>query len=185
MNDLDESHLAHLRARIRAGEDGATDDLVRAITPLVSTRCRRLLPCPADAEEATQDALMSVASKLDQFVEGRVFAAWVSVIASNSARSTYRRLKRHARETPHERMVEHGDPRTTSVIAGTRLDLLDALEALEEQNPEQAQAVVLRDLVGMSYDDVAQHTAEPLGTIKARIHRGRQFVRDRLVERLT
>jgi RNA polymerase sigma-70 factor (ECF subfamily) len=72
------------------------------------------------------------------------------------------------------------DPRTTSVIAGTRLDLLEALLDLERRHPALVESFVLRDLGELSYAEIAAVTASPLGTVKDRIHQARKFVQPRL-----
>ncbi len=69
------------------------------------------------------------------------------------------------------------DPRTTSVIAGTRLDLLEATETLEREHPQYVEPLLLRDVYGMSYDEIAEQVGAPLGTVKAQIHHGRKLVR--------
>ena len=94
-------------------------------------RCARFLPCREDAEEAAQDALIAIATKLSSFSGTGSFIGWVTVVASNSARSTYRSLKRRGGEQAVEHLPENFDPRTTSVIAGSRIDLMEALEQLE------------------------------------------------------
>ena len=63
-----------------------------------------------------------------------------------------------------------------SVIAGSRLDLLDAMEALEADKPELAQALVLRDICQLDYAEVAEQLGIPLGTAKSRIHQARKYV---------
>jgi RNA polymerase sigma-70 factor (ECF subfamily) len=73
--------------------------------------------------------------------------------------------------------LEKPDPRTTSVIAGTRLDLLDAMEIIERDHPQFVEPLILRDVYGMSYDDIAQLVGAPLGTVKAQIHHGRKLAR--------
>jgi RNA polymerase sigma-70 factor, ECF subfamily len=73
--------------------------------------------------------------------------------------------------------LERPDPRTTSVIAGTRLDLLEALETIEREHPQFVEPLILRDVYGMSYDDIAQQIGIPLGTVKAQIHHGRRLAR--------
>ena len=101
---------------------------------------------PQDAEEATQDALLAVARNIRRF-EGRSrFTTWLHAIAGNSARSTYRSLKRRAAEHLVDDLPSDPDPRTTSVIAGSRLDLLEALEVLAATSPEQVEPLVLRDV---------------------------------------
>src|SRR5690606_6388154 len=104
----------------------------------------RMLLHPQDAEEAAQDALLSVARNIGKFEGRSAFTTWLHAVASNSARSTYRSLKRRAAEQPTDELPTAADPRTTSVIAGSRLDLLEALETLASSNPELVDALVLR-----------------------------------------
>jgi RNA polymerase sigma-70 factor (ECF subfamily) len=98
------------------------------------------------------------------------------VVAVNSARTTYRRMKNQAISSD-VLPLEKPDPRTTSVIAGTRLDLLEAMEKIEREHPQFVEPLILRDVYGMSYDDIAQQIGVPLGTIKAQIHHGRKLAR--------
>ncbi|KRC65881.1 RNA polymerase subunit sigma-24 [Aeromicrobium sp. Root236] len=174
--DVDEQ----LIARARAGEAPAMEELLAAIRPRVVSRCARLLPHTLDAEEAAQDALLSIATHLKDYSGEGSFMGWVTVIASNSARQTYRTLKRRFAERSVDELPVSPDPRTTSVIAGSRLDLLDAIEALEQAHPATAEAFVLRDIGALPYDEIAALTQTPLGTVKARIHTARGFVRERL-----
>jgi RNA polymerase sigma factor (sigma-70 family) len=182
----EDAELEPLRLAALAGEAGAMEVLLHRVQPLLHRRCARLLPHRPDAEEAAQDALLAVSTRLATFSGRGSFSGWLQVVASNCARSTYRDLRRRFVE-------EHGvdsligrrpEARTTSVIAGSRLDLLDALESLEATRPAVVEAFVLRDLGGLSYDEIAERTGTKLGTVKARIHEARAFVRTRLTDRL-
>ncbi|WP_433206090.1 RNA polymerase sigma factor [Dactylosporangium sp. CS-047395] len=175
MDDLDVEELAR---RAAGGDGGARDALLARIEPQVMRQCRRILPCPQDAEEACQDALLQVALKISSFDGRSRFSTWLYVVAANCARQTYRTLKRRASEqaVPHL-PLDVPDPRTTSVIAGSRLDLLDALEQLEGHRPELVAPLVLRDLCELSYQEIAVHLAIPSGTLKSRIHDARKHVR--------
>lgn len=184
MTDDEQAELDRLRQEALRSPAGM-DALLRALQPIVMRRCARFLPYQGDAEEAGQDALLAIANKLHTFSGTGSFVGWVTVIASNSARSTYRSLKRRGSEHAYEVLPERGDPRTTSVIAGSRVDLLEALEAMEASKPHLVEAFVLRDLGGLPYDEVADQTGVPLGTAKARIHDARAFMRGRLLERLS
>lgn len=179
MARMDDAQVDDLRTRALT-DASAMEELLAALQPLVLARCGRLLPCPADAEEAAQDALLAVATKLGTFRGSGSFTGWVVVVASNAARGTYRSLKRRSQERGHVDPTKPVDPRTTSVIAGSRLDLLDAVEQLEAAHPELVESFVLRDLAGLTHAEVAAETRVPLGTAQARVHRGRQFVRRRL-----
>ncbi len=132
---------------------------------------------PQDAEEATQDALLLVATRIHQF-DGRArFTTWLHAVAANSARSTYRTLKRRSAERPTDELPPAPDPRTTSVIAGSRLDLLEALEVVGAQRPELVEPLVLRDVQQLDYNEIAALLGIPVGTVKSRIHSARQAVR--------
>lgn len=177
VGDLQAEELAH---RAAAGDAAALDALLGRIQPLVLARCVRFLPCRQDAEEACQDVLLQVARNITAF-EGRSrFSTWLYVIVTNCARQTYRSLKRRAAEQSRALPVDVADPRTTSVIAGSRLDLLDALERLEAHRPELVAPLVLRDLCQLDYTEIAEQLAIPVGTLKSRIHHARRHIRSSL-----
>lgn len=167
--------LARLAA---AGDRGALDDLLAEIRPEVVRRCGRFLPCREDAEEAAQDVLLQVARKIGTF-EGRSrFSTWLHTVVANCARQKYRELKRRAAERPTPVVTDlHPDPRTTSVIAGSRLDLLEALDRLEREHPHLVAPLVYRDLCRLEYVEAAERAGIPLGTFKSRLHEARRQVR--------
>jgi RNA polymerase sigma-70 factor (ECF subfamily) len=165
--------LATLAAQ---GDRRALELLLAEIQPRVRRICGRMLLYPEDAEEAAQDALVLVTTRIHTF-EGRSrFTTWLHAVAANSARATYRRLKRRAAELPTDELPPSADPRTTSVIAGSRLDFLEALEALAVEHPTLVEPLVLRDLQELEYADIADLLEIPVGTVKSRIHTARQFV---------
>ncbi|WP_241562277.1 RNA polymerase sigma factor [Streptomyces hoynatensis] len=174
-----EEELRRLVTSAQAGDGVALDRLLVRLRPVVMRRCSRFLPHHADAEEAAQDALLSISTHLDTYRGRGSFLGWVTVIASNAARATYRSMRRRAEES-HAVVPEGTDPRTTSVIAGTRLDLMESLAALEARHPALVESFVLRDLGGLTYQQIAEITQAPLGTVKDRIHQARRFMRDRL-----
>jgi RNA polymerase sigma-70 factor (ECF subfamily) len=169
--------LDALAAQAAAGDREALERLLAEIQPRVKRICGRMLLYPQDAEEAAQDALLLVATKIDQFAGRSKFTTWLHAVASNSARSTYRTLKRRAAERPSDELPPSPDPRTTSVIAGSRLDLLEALETIGTDRPELVEPLVLRDVQQLDYNEIAALLDIPLGTVKSRIHAARQAVR--------
>ena len=94
-------------------------------------------------------ALSAVASGVAPPLPGSSIG-WVH----RQARQTYRSLKRRSVEQSAEVLPEAVDPRTTSVIAGSRLDLLEALEQLESHHPQLVQPLVLRDLGALTYAEI-------------------------------
>ncbi|WFE43832.1 RNA polymerase sigma factor [Verrucosispora sp. WMMD1129] len=160
------------------GDTAALDTLLAAIRPEVLRLCGRLLPNREDAEEACQDALLAVARGIGRFEGRSSFHTWLYRLTANRARSTYRALRRRwlmeAAGTP---LPDRPDPRRTSVVAGTRLDLLEALDAVR---PELAEALTLRDVLDLDYREIAELLDLPEGTVKSRLHEARRQVRQRL-----
>lgn len=178
--DMDHAEWDDLVARAQSGDAHAMEDLLAAIRPQVLRRCAKFLPYRQDAEEAAQETLLTIATRLGDFTGRGSFPGWVTVIASNTALQTYRSMKKRFADTTTDAIGEPPDPRTTSVIAGTRLDLLDALEQLERDHPTAVEAFILRDLGSLPYEEIAELTDAPLGTVKARIHTARAYVREKL-----
>ena len=160
-----------LAQRAAGGDRRALDDLLAAIRPDVLRHCGRVLPHPMDAEEACQDTLLAVARRIGSF-EGRArFSTWLYQVTANASLDTYRRLKRRAAQMSPDALPELTEAQRTSVIAGTRLDLLDALERVDDRIGEP---VMLRDVLGMDYAEIAEALQVPVGTVKSRIHEGRR-----------
>jgi len=182
-NTQDDADLDRLARQAQAGDPAALDDLLALMRPLVVGRCRKFLPYNDEAEEAAQEALLTIATKLHTWTGAGPVRGWVVAVSSNSARTAYRTMRRRAVENHALPPTDQPDPRTTSVVAGTRLDLLDAINDLEERHPAVVEAFVLRDLGGLSYDEIAQLTGASPAKVKDRIHRARVFVRGALEPR--
>jgi RNA polymerase sigma-70 factor (ECF subfamily) len=176
----DSSDIEELARRSAAGDEASLERLLAEAQPRVRRICGRMLLFPEDAEEAAQDALMLVATRIGTFRGQSKFTTWLHAVASNSARGTYRSLRRRAVEAATDELPVQADPRTTSVIAGSRLDLLDALEDLGKERPELVEPLVLRDVQHLDYAEIARLLDVPLGTVKSRIHAARQSLRPRL-----
>ncbi len=169
--------LDDLARRAAGGDTEAMDLLLVEVRPRVLAHCRRLLPFVDDADDACQETLIRLTQHIGGF-EGRArFSTWVYQVTVNTSRDTYRRLRRAA-ESSTDQAPERPDPHTTSVIAGSRLDLLDALEQLEAAHPALVEPFVLRDVYDLPYADIAAQVGAPLGTVKRRIHDAREWMRD-------
>ena len=161
-----------------AGDSAALNALLAAVRPETLRLCARFLPNREDAEEACQDTLWAVTRGIGQFHGRSTFRTWLHRLAANRARSTYQVLRRRSvGEAGGVPLPDRPDPRRTSVVAGTRLDLLDALQGL---TPDYAEAAALRDVLGLSYGEIATLLDVPEGTVKSRIHEARRRLRQRL-----
>lgn len=172
--------LESLARRAAAGDRGALEALLAAIRPDVLRRCARILPYTGDAEDACQEALLAVARGIGTFAGQSRFTTWLYPVVANAAFATYRRLRRASLVGPSiglDQAPEPADPRRVSVLAGTRLDVVEAIERLREQRPQVVEAVVLRDLMGLDYAEIAERLRIPVGTVKSRINHGRAALR--------
>jgi RNA polymerase sigma factor (sigma-70 family) len=177
--DSGAAEVEKLAKAAAVGDTAALDALLSVVRPDVLRICARFLPNREDAEDACQDTLLALSRSIDRFEGRSSFRTWLYRLAANRARSTYQRLRgRFLAESGGAPLPDRPDPRRTSVVAGTRLDLLDGLERLP---PDLAEAVVLRDLLDLSYADIAVLAEVPEGTVKSRIHHARSALRQHLV----
>ena len=172
--DFEEIEITGRKAA--AGDRAALDKLLAGVRPLILGRCRKFLPNPLDAEEAAQDALLAIARRVESFEGRSKFTTWMYQITTNAAIDCYRKLKRRRSvlETPPDLAAGGSSP---SVIAGARIDLLEAAEQLDQRLVEP---VFMRDLCELEYADIAELLNVPVGTVKSRIHDGRAKLRHAL-----
>ncbi len=172
--------------RARAGDLDAFNSLVDLYQRQVYNLCLRMLGSREAAEDATQEAFLSAYRRLGDFRGGQ-FRSWLLRIATNISIDELRRLKRRA-TSPLEREHE-GEPRAVDVpdpAAGPEelalgSELRAALErALALLPPEQRAAVVLADVQGLRYEEVAAALGCSVGTVKSRIFRARERLRAHL-----
>jgi RNA polymerase sigma-70 factor (ECF subfamily) len=134
--------------------------------------CRRITGNEADADDATQEALLAVTRGLSRFAHESRFSTWVYRVAVNASLDELRRRKR--RPAPTEPNAEWAAGMGTgSSVEAAALDRVDIDAALARIPVEFRTAVVLRDLAGLDYAGIAEVLGLPIGTVRSRISRGR------------
>ncbi|MEZ5096524.1 MAG: sigma factor [Nocardioides sp.] len=93
---LTPDQIDELARRAQDGDRDALETLLGAVRPRVLHVCRGVLPFTPDAEDACQEALLSIASKIGTWGRCGRFTTWMHVVAVNAARTTYRRMKNQA-----------------------------------------------------------------------------------------
>lgn len=146
----------------------------------------RLLGDPDRAADATQDAFVHAYTAMRSY-RGGVFRSWLLRITANASYDILRRQQRRPSSPlpdPEEGEAELPDVRAVDPDAeAARGELYRHLDrALRLLPPDQRTAVVLCDVYGMDYNEVAAMTDSALGTVKSRIHRGRLRLRELLAE---
>lgn len=171
----------------RKGELDAFNTLVRTYQRQVYNLCLRMLGS-AVAEDATQEAFIAAYRHLSSFRGGN-FRAWLLRIAANTCRDELRR-RRSRSAASLEAALEAGSPADVpSPLAGPEDEALRRELARHLQQglavlpAEQRLAIILRDIHGLSYEELAETLGCSLGTLKSRIARGRAKMREYLMAR--
>jgi RNA polymerase sigma-70 factor (ECF subfamily) len=167
----------------QAGDLNAFNDLVTRHERSVYSVCLRLLRDQAAAEDATQDTFIRAWGAIESF-RGGVVRPWLLRIATNRAYDVIRSRNRRPTRSLDAELFESQPEWTTQAqsegpesFAG-RTELARYLEAALGQLPEdQRTAILLSDVQGYGYEDIANVMGVAVGTVKSRISRGRSALR--------
>jgi RNA polymerase sigma-70 factor, ECF subfamily len=179
--------LDELAARAAAGDEGAVETLVWAVDDLGLARpvIRGLLVNDADVDDVAQDVLVAVAETIGRFRGDARFTTWLHQVARFKAIAHLRR-KRSAVALPGDGAAagvdlgSPGDAQRISSLIATRASLGEVLRSLPS---EYRDPVVLRDVEGLPYDQLARRLHLNVNTAKSRVARGRALVAARLAVR--
>jgi RNA polymerase sigma-70 factor, ECF subfamily len=149
------------------GDRQAFTDLMRRHERRVYNLAYRMLGRPEEAADASQDVFVTCLRKLQGYRGTAAFTTWLHRVALNVC---YDALRKRGREEP----VEEVPPQASGFdVAESTAVAVDVHRALQ-QVPEDFRAVlILHDVQGLPYEEVAEAVGAPVGTIKSRIHRGR------------
>lgn len=177
-----------LLERAREGDLGAFNDLVSLYQDQLFALVVRMVPDRDQASDAVQEAFFSAFRHLDSFRGGSV-KSWLNRICVNAAMDTQRARKRRPVQ-PYPELEDESwqppagiesDPERIAVLAERTRALSGALAAITD---DQRAAIVLYDVEGFDYAEIADMTGVSLGTVKSRIHRGRLALRGLLEGRM-
>jgi RNA polymerase sigma-70 factor (ECF subfamily) len=187
---VEESDLVLVK-RVQRGDKTAFDLLVRKYQHKVVKLVLRYVRNPAEAEDIAQEAFIKAYRALPQFRGDSAFYTWMYRIAINTAKNSLASRDRSPiayeldltdPEESHSVQTKLQDPDTPEGMALTeeiRLIVNSAIEALPE---ELKTAIVLRELDGLSYEEIAAAMECPVGTVRSRIFRAREAIDKRLRE---
>ena len=186
----DASDLSLVR-RVQRGDKGAFDALVLKYQHKLVKLVMRYVRNPAEAEDIAQEAFIKAYRALPQFRGDSAFYTWLYRIAINTAKNAVVSrdrspieydLDRHHSDESYEmqgRMKDSETPEGLVLTDEIRSTVNAAIDALPE---DLRTAIVLRELEGLSYEEIAAAMDCPVGTVRSRIFRAREAIDHRLRE---
>jgi RNA polymerase sigma-70 factor, ECF subfamily len=186
----EETDLSLVR-RVQRGDKGAFDALVLKYQHKVVKLVMRYMRNPVEAEDVTQEAFIKAYRALPQFRGDSAFYTWLYRIAINTAKNALVSRDRSPidyeldLQNPdesydmHARLKDSETPEALALTDEIRRTVNSAIEALPE---DLRTAIVLREIEGLSYEEIAAAMECPVGTVRSRIFRAREAIDRRLRE---
>ena len=182
-----------LVARFKKGDEAAFEEMVSRYWDRIYAMVMQLLRNSQDAEEVTQDAFIRAHRGLENFRGDSSFSTWLYQIATNLARNRYWYWFRRKRDKSVSfdqtvggdsdttlAEIFQADIETPQDIAVTNEFQERVAAAMELLNVKHREVLVLRNVKSLSYEEIANHLEISIGTVKSRIARARESLRDRL-----
>lgn len=172
-------HDPELVKRCLAGDNSAWEDLLQNHTRKIYSLCYRFTGRPSEAEDLTQEVFIKIFQTLKTFDAAQgAFPTWLARVARNHLVDHYRRTKKDRVTSSLEdelgSLEEKPSPTVEPVAQVESREHKELLQqALDRLSPDLREAVILRDLQDLDYDEIAQVLGVPEGTVKSRINRGR------------
>ncbi len=180
---------AELVSRVQAGDKQAFDLLVIKYQRKIMRLLSRMIRDPAEIEDVAQEAFIKAYRALPQFRGESAFYTWLYRIAINTARNWLAANKR-APSTPSAFENEEGETFNESDVLtdgsnpesemASRQIAETVNKAINYLPEELRNAIVMREIDGMSYEDIAESMNCPIGTVRSRIFRAREAIATRL-----
>ena len=182
-----------LVARFKAGDEAAFEEMVSRYWDRIYGMVHKLLRNSQDAEEVTQDAFIRAHRGLEKFRGDSSFSTWLYQIATNLARNRYWYWWRRKRDKSisFDQPIS-GESNTTlaeifpSSVASPKDNAITnefqerVTASMELLNKKHREVLVLRNVKNMTYDEIASELDISIGTVKSRIARARESLREKL-----
>jgi RNA polymerase sigma-70 factor (ECF subfamily) len=168
-----------LVTRAKNGDRRALETLCERHAPRVERLAAHLLRDPEDARDAAQESLAKLCVRITQFRGDSQFSTWLHRLVLNTCRdvANRRRTRDCAPLDADTRASTDADPAREADLAELRSELG---RCLAELAPAQASVVVMKDALGLSFEEISAVSGMPVGTAKCYAHRGRKKLRDEL-----
>jgi RNA polymerase sigma-70 factor (ECF subfamily) len=169
--DHGDSSDKELLAQSITGDTEAFGALMKRHEERIFNLALRIMGDRADALDASQDAFISAYRQASSFRGDSAVGTWLYRIAVNACKDLLRKRSRWVAQDEHTlELLEPSDARLESIVT----DRMVIREALARLPDEYREAVVMHDIGGIPYDEIATLTGTQIGTVKSRISRGRR-----------
>ena len=178
---------SELVRRARHGDEAACHEMVDLYSTPLYRLAYSLVGNAADAEDVLQETFSGAFRSLRGFQERASLKTWLTRILMRQAARCHRSRARH-RMAPLEAVQENpAGGRANSAAARSESDQgmkMDIMQELQQLSPGHREVIVLREMQGMSYDEIAGALGVPRGTVESRLFRARQELKERLKDYL-
>ena len=172
---------------LMAGEQTTFARLVRLYQNRVYNLCFRLLGSEEEAQDVSQEVFLTIFRKISTFNGGARLSTWIYRVTTNHALNRIKSMKRRRFNQTMSLTQETVERRANIAVFPRPDQLLDAKELevylqaeLGRLDDDQRTVVVLRDIEGLSYQEIGAITGLNAGTVKSRLHRGRTRLKEAL-----
>ena len=177
--------------RCAGGDREAFNDLVLKYQQKVFSVAYRFVGDPEEANDLAQEIFTAAYQNLKSFRGDSKFSTWLFQIATNRGKNRFKYLKRRgffmnkgSSDTDDEgdqfnRALPDQTANPEELLSGNQIRRA-VVEAINELEPDHKEIVILRDIEGLSYDEIARILNLPEGTTKSRLHRARMVVKEKL-----
>lgn len=190
-------HVEELVARAQTGDEWAFEQLVNEFSGRIYNYVSRMVQDPTEAQDVAQETFVRAYQALKSFRGASSFQTWLYRIASNLAIDAARRRKRRQAEVVSiEEPIESAEDtevardfpdelgRTPDEELESAETRREVWEAIAELSDKLRPVIILYDLQGLSYQEIARVLGCPMGTVKSRLFNARSQLREKLRERL-
>ncbi|MGZ4430019.1 MAG: RNA polymerase sigma factor [Gaiellales bacterium] len=177
-DELEYSRLSDVVLAVRSsdGDRRALEALVVRHAPGVRRLAGYLLSDRQDAEDAAQEALAKLCTRIGQFRGESRFNTWLYSLVANTCRDVGERQRRR-RHQPIEMVAEPAGSDEPHDLAMQRAARRALALRMADLSTDQRQVMVMKDVLSLSYEEIAEVLEMPVGTVKCHAHRGRARMR--------
>ncbi len=179
--------------RSRQGETRAFEELVMEYQTRVYTLCFRYMGNEEDAYDMAQETFIKAFRSLQSFQGKSRFGTWLYRVATNICLDEIRRRKRRVSTVSIHEPLETADSEVEKEVADVRPTAETLYEQkelslyiqtlLDHMNPEHRTIIILRDMMGLSYEEIGEVLNCSTGTVKSRLSRARTIFRNNFIKR--